>query len=80
MKLILKTNTKTTYYVPIPNYADQSKVEELLEEVPSYLPEGVEVIGHQIHSDQLTNDERKQLDIYGKVLYPMVALEIANVG
>lgn len=76
MKLILKTKTKKFYYVQLPNYFDQEKIPSILDEAKWSLPKNEEILEHHVHSDQLTDQERKQLDIYGKIKYPMIKIDI----
>lgn len=76
MKLILKTNNKKTYYLQLPNYLDQDKIPAIIEDVKWLLPEDEEIVEHHIHGDQLTNEEKKQLDCWGKIVDPMILLNI----
>jgi hypothetical protein len=78
MKLILKTK-KTTYYVSLPNYFDSDKIDIVLNEARYELPVDVEILEHQLHNDTLTNDEKKQMDIYGEIKYPMEELIVNNI-
>ena len=75
MRLIFKAQNQfqpkkpNTYVVMLPNYFDVDHVEELLEEVSTNCLNGAEVYDHYLMGDDtLTNDERKQIDIYGKVV------------
>ena len=78
MKLILKTNTETTYFVRLPNHMDLNNVPAIIEDAKYSLPDGVQISSHAIHSDQLTHEERKQLDLHGKIVNPLIEID-ANV-
>lgn len=81
MKLILNTNSPhTTYYIYLPNHVDVDSVEQLIASAKWELPEGTEITHHYLNSDGLTNDERKQLDIYSEVKYPLIKLNGVYVG
>lgn len=75
MRLIFKAKNQfqpkkpNTYVVMLPNYFHVDHVDELLEEVSTNCLDGAEVYDHYLMGDDtLTNDERKQMDIYGKVV------------
>lgn len=76
MRLILKTNTKNTYFVHFPNYMDTSNIESLVEEAKKSLPKDEEYKSHLINSDDLSDFERKQLDYYGEIKYPLIQLSV----
>lgn len=76
MRLIIKTKNKNIYYVQFPNFLDQEKIPAILEEAKWVLPKNEEILEHHVHSDQFTDQERKQLDIYGEIKYPMIQLEV----
>jgi hypothetical protein len=82
MKLVFKTKNKKqekTYLVRLPNYYDTEKVDELLEEIKYDLPSKEVIIEHHFYGDTaLTLDERKQIDIHGKVINPPTELTINN--
>lgn len=81
MKLILRTNTPNTYFVYLPNYIDanQETIDCTLLEAKWSLPEGVEITSHYLNSDGLTDEERKQMDIYGEIKYPLIPIAASTV-
>jgi len=82
MKLIFKTRTtnpgkkvKKVYLVRLPNYFDSEQVPELLQDVATNYLTNEQVIEHTLMGDaHITNDERKQLDIYGEIVAPPIEL------
>lgn len=78
MKLIIKTEANSLYFVPLPNYMDvSSNIDFILKEALEQLPKGEIHKSHHIHSDDLCDEERKQLDYYGKIKFPMIPLNVS---
>ena len=76
MRLIIKTQTRNTYFVHFPNYMDVGDVELLVEEAKESLPKGEKYKSHLVNSDDLCDEERKQLDYYGEIRYPLIPLKV----
>jgi hypothetical protein len=77
MKLIIKSNSNTLYAVQLPNYTDvDHDIPHILEEVKWAMPDGEVLETYSLHSDQLTDFERKQLDIHGEIVTPLVMLDL----
>ena len=76
MRLILRTNAKNLYCVHLPNHLDLDNTENILNQAIEKLPTGTKYKSHYINSDDLCDEERKQLDYYGKVKYPTVLLSV----
>jgi len=76
MRLVLKTKNKNIYCVQLPNHIDQDKIPLIVEEAKLFLPKNEELAEHYVNSDSYTNDERKQLDIYGEIKYPMTCIDL----
>lgn len=78
MRLIIKTHTKDLYFVSLPNYMDiDSNVNFILKEAIEQLPEESTYKSHYINSDDLCDEERKQLDYYGEIKYPLISLNVS---
>jgi hypothetical protein len=76
MRLIIKTNNKNLYSVHLPNYIDMDHIDPILIEAKEALPVGVEYKSHHIWGDGLCDDERKQIDYYGMIKYPIIPLTV----
>lgn len=83
MKLIIKTKTLgkkaivKNYLVRLPNYFNIDQVQELIHNVQRDQLQREEVVEHTIYGDDaLTLDERKQIDIEGKVTHPPIELNV----
>lgn len=76
MKIIIETASHNTYFVPLPNYFNSDNLEETMKEVSYDIPTGEEVTKYYLHSDDITNEERKQIDYYGCIKYPLIPLNI----
>ena len=86
MRLIFKaenpfdTKHPNTYVVILPNYFNVDSVDELLDDVSINCLDGAEVYDHYLMGDDtLTNDERKEIDIHGKVLHPPTPILCPNL-
>jgi len=87
MKLIFKTKHEKkgkphskTYLVKLPNYFNTDRLPELLRDIATNYLGNEEITEHQLMGDSsLTNDERKQLDIHGKVIDAPVELKCDNL-
>lgn len=87
MKLIFKTKSVVakkpvakTYCVRLPNYFDFERVPELLADVAVNCLGKEEIVEHMLMGDaHITNDERKQLDIYGEIVAAPVELQYNNL-
>jgi len=55
---------------------DVSDIELLVEEAKESLPKGTKYRSHLINSDDLCDEERKQLDYYGVIKYPLIPLNL----
>ncbi len=87
MKLIVKVNKPAkydaakTYFVKLPNWFDVATLPDVVEQVKSKLPSDEEIVEHLIYGDNsLTLEERKEVDIYGKVVSKYIELEIPDAG
>lgn len=87
MKLIVKVNKQAeydaakTYFVKLPNWFDVATLPEVVEQVKGKLPSDEEIIEHLIYGDNsLTLEERKEVDIYGKVVSKYIEMEIPDAG
>jgi hypothetical protein len=75
MRLIIKSNINI-YEATAPNYADDKAKEKILADAKWALPENEVIENHMWHSDDLTDMERKQLDIHGEIKYPFIELNL----
>ena len=83
MKLIVKTKTtvarkttKHTYFVHLPNYFDTEQTADLVEDISKTCLKNEKIVEHMLMGDaHITNDERKQLDIYGEIVDAPVELQ-----
>jgi hypothetical protein len=87
MKLIVKVNKQAeydaakTYYVRLPNWFDVATLDDVMKKVELELPADEQIIEHLIYGDNsLTLEERKEVDIYGKVVSKYIELEIPDAG
>lgn len=88
MKLIIKTISLSekssqgkTYFVQLPNYFDSDLTNQLIEDVSINCLHREKVVEYMLMGDSfITNDERKQLDIHGKIVNPPVALNYNNLS
>lgn len=87
MKLIVKVNKKAehdaakTYFVKLPNWFDVATLGEVMQKVELELPADEKIVEHLIYGDNsLTLEERKEVDIYGKVVSRYIELEIPDAG
>lgn len=87
MKLIVKVNKQAehdaakTYFVKLPNWFDVATLPDVVEQVKSKLPSDEEIVEHLIYGDNsLTLEERKEVDIYGKVVSKYIEMEIPDAG
>ncbi len=77
MKLLLSTNKSKLYFVYLPNHIDREKIPEIVQyaEINMLLDETA--TKYSLHSDDyLTDYERKQIDIYGKIVNPILQLTV----
>jgi len=76
MRLIIKTEANTLYSVHLPNYLDVTNDEIILGNALKKMPPTAVYKSHHIHSDDLCDEERKQLDYFGKIKFPPIELNI----
>lgn len=72
MKMIFQTSAGQTCFIRVPNFFDYEQVPELLSRARTVIDEQIIDESVILHGDDwLTNDEHKQLDIYGRIANPM---------
>ena len=81
MRLIFKAQNRAepkhplTYVITLPNYYNVDHVPELLDDVSINCLDGSEIYEHYLMGDDhITNEERKQLDIHGKIVNAPIPL------
>jgi hypothetical protein len=83
MKLIIKTTNipqhdhSTTYITRLPNYFDVESVAQLVDDLRSGIPLDETIVEYHLYSDDMpTQEERKEIDIYGKIVSKHVELRL----
>lgn len=76
MRIIIDAKSRNTYFVQLPNYFDSDKLPEVMKEISYEFPKDDEIVHYYMHGDDITNGEKKQLDIYGEIKYPLIPLKI----
>lgn len=87
MKLVFKTKSavakepiEKTYFVRLPNYFDSDRESELVDDIAVNCLGREQIAEHYLMGDShITNDERKQLDIYGEIVSPLIELKYDNL-
>lgn len=77
MRLIIKTEDNTLYSVQLPNHMDLERIDHILKDALFELPKGSVYKSHHAHSDDLCDEERKQIDYYGEIKYPIIPLNVS---
>ena len=72
---MLNAKSGNVYSVHLPNHVDTDKLDMVVSAAIKEVP-AEEIINHYLNSDELTNDERKQLDIYGEIKSPAIKLHV----
>jgi hypothetical protein len=78
MKLVIKTRKQENekfYIVRVPNFYSIDRINEVIDDIKFDFPRGEEIVEHHTYGDTATPlEERRQLDLHGKVIQPLIPL------